>query len=214
MKLTYCSVDKNERGDSGWLIRFPYNPEFLEEFKDAIDRHYREWRSAIKSWWVDEEAGGMLAGLFENWDMPISQDINTIRIWTAPKCQKCNGRGYVPSTHLGKFSGKIIPNAYMDCECKVEEPEHYRRMRAEDFDFPMSYAWRSYFEEQITGKPLPSTDPPEASESTPRVTEVIHRHSEMGQKEFDLLQQTARTVGYLQGEIDRLKTRRKPRGEY
>ena len=124
------------------------------------------------------------------------------------KCSECGGTGLVPSKALGKFSGKPIPDCYSDCECKEERHDYYQPLRPEDFDFPMSDTFRAYSYEYC-GQPDPGYSP-EALESTPRVTEVIHRHSEMGQKEFDLLQQTARRVGYLQGEIDQLKTRRKP----
>ena len=61
-----------------------------------------------------------------------------------PKCPKCKGKGYVPSTHLGFFSGKVVPNAFMDCECKQAERDYYHRIRPADMDFPCSDAFRGY----------------------------------------------------------------------
>jgi len=144
MDLTSCVVGPNERGEPGWFIRFPFNAAFLEEFKEAIDRYYREWIPAIKTWWVHEEGGGMLAGLFDNWDLLVKQPINVQFLRQSPKCPKCKGRGYVPSTHLGFFSGKVVPNAFMDCECKQAERDYYHRIRPADMDFPCSDAFRGY----------------------------------------------------------------------
>jgi len=113
-----------------------------------------------------------------------------------PKCSKCNGTGLVPSKVLGVFSGKLIPDCFTACECKQEEHEYLRQVKPSDFDFPMSY---SYYRSlcQLHGWSDPGDDRmPEPETPTPQ--EVIHRHSEMGKKEFDLLQQTARKVQYLQ----------------
>ncbi len=56
--------------------------------------------------------------------------------------------------------------------------------------------------------------PSEPEESKPQVVEHIVRHSDIGKKEFDLLQQTARKVDYLDQKINELLAKRKPRGKY
>lgn len=68
-------------------------------------------------------------------------------------CKKCNHTGLVHSKALGKFSGKPIPNSYALCECNPEEEiEHYRDIRPEDFDFPMSDIFRE-FSFELYGRP-------------------------------------------------------------
>ena len=49
------------------------------------------------------------------------------------------------------------------------------------------------------------------TESKPQAIEHIHRHSDMGTQEFDLLQQTARKADYLEKQVTELSARRKPR---
>src|SRR3990167_8943175 len=156
MDLTSCVVGKNDRGALGWFIRFPFDAEFLGEFKDCIDRYYRDWIPATKTWWVSEECGGMLAGLFENWDLPVNQPKNVQFLKRSPKCPKCNNKGYVSSTHPGVFSGKPIPNAYVDCECKKETFDYYHRIKPEDMEFPCSDTFRG-FSFQISGKDDPDS---------------------------------------------------------
>jgi len=199
MNLTKCIQHKNEFGKQGWLIQFPYDALFLnDDFKEAIDHPYREWNPATKTWWVDEECGGMLAGLFENWDMPITK--NTMR-WK-PKCSICNDTGLVPSKVLGVFSKKPIPNCWENCECR-DETEHYQRLRPSDFDFPMSETFRA-FTYQYCNQPDPGliSEPPE---TTPQVIE--HRHSDMSHKDYDLLQQTANELKHIR---EQLAERKKP----
>lgn len=56
--------------------------------------------------------------------------------------------------------------------------------------------------------------PDEPTEPAPQVVEHIHRFSDMGSKEFDLLQQTALKTQYLDGKLTELLAKRKPRGKY
>lgn len=73
----------------------------------------------------------------------------------SPYCEKCNHTGLLPFVK----NGKVIPNALVDCSCKRPEPEHHESIEPEDFDFPCSYAWRSYYEETIFGRCLPTLEP-------------------------------------------------------
>lgn len=57
--------------------------------------------------------------------------------------------------------------------------------------------------------PEPLPDAPETIHS-PETVEHIVRHSDMGKKEFDKLQQTSRQVQHLQAQIDELQKKRKP----
>lgn len=75
-------------------------------------------------------------------------------------CKKCKGTELIPLVK----DGKVIPYAFINCECHEDEPEHYYPLTPEDFDFPCSYAFRSYFEEQCTGNPLPQLYPKEIPE--------------------------------------------------
>jgi len=90
-------------------------------------------------------------------------------------CNKCDGSGLIPF----EKNGRIIPNAWIDCGCKKPGVEHYRDIRPEDFDFPMSDTFRG-FSYQYCGV----VDPAESPKSTivkervviPLKTEVIHYH--------------------------------------
>ena len=46
-----------------------------------------------------------------------------------------------------------------------------------------------------------SSLPPEPEAPPPQVTEVIHRHSDMGKQEFALLRDLEGRVKYLQGKL-------------
>lgn len=111
-----------------------------------------------------------------------------------PYCEKCNHTGLVPSKALGKFSGKPIPNCFSDCECKGDSHDYDYPLKPEDFDFPMSSTFRA-FSFQYCGWPDPGYIPPEAQPNSPK--EVIHSHSDIGKKEFALLQK----VDYLEKRL-------------
>jgi hypothetical protein len=49
-------------------------------------------------------------------------------------CPKCGGKGLIPFVK----NGKVIPHAYVYCECHEDEPERYHPVKPEDYDFPMS----------------------------------------------------------------------------
>ena len=137
------------------------------------------------------------------------------------KCSKCDGSGKIP---LKNKAGEVVPYAWVFCECHpvygdntcpsiplVTEgrrpgtgsqrlprkiPRGRMHLYIDDFDFPMSYDfYRSLCCEY--GWPDPGSLEPKTIELQPQIQEVIHRHSDMGKKEFDLLQQTAHKVDYL-----------------
>ena len=49
-------------------------------------------------------------------------------------------------------------------------------------------------------------------EPKPQVVEHIHRHSDMSDKDFDLLQQTAAEVKYLRNKVDEIGQPKKTKG--
>jgi len=92
-----------------------------------------------------------------------------------PYCEACNHTGLIPF----EKNGKIIPNAWIDCECKQPEVEHYRDIRPDDFDFPMSKSSRG-FSYQYCGVVDPAESPKsitvEERVVIPLKTEVIYRY--------------------------------------
>ena len=56
-------------------------------------------------------------------------------------CTICKGKKLLP---FKRKDGSILPHAWIDCECKQEEPVRFRNTRPEDFDFPVSGAFREY----------------------------------------------------------------------
>jgi len=125
-------------------------------------------------------------------------------------CHICNGTGLIPFVK----NGKAIPNVNLFCECR-EDIEDYRPPNPEDFDFPMSYSvYRSLCQQHGWQDPGPDR-PQEPSETKPQVVEHIVRHSNLGAKEFDLLQQTALKTQYLEEKLtEHLEFKKKPRGKY
>lgn len=118
-------------------------------------------------------------------------------------CPKCKGTGYMPYLK----NGKVIPGIRVYCECHQDEPEHYHPVSVDDFDFPCSDTFRGYYH-QYCGVPDPGYIPPQPELPEPKPQEVIHRHSDISKQEYDLLQQTARRVSYLE---KLLAERQKPR---
>jgi hypothetical protein len=117
------------------------------------------------------------------------------------KCSKCGGTGWIAdTTTLGKLSGKPIPTLKRPCECNADygdnAHEHYQPITPDMYDFPMSNSFRG-FSFEYCGVPDPGYIPPEKPPE-PVVTEVIHRHSDMGKKEFNELRQLRFKVDYLE----------------
>ena len=110
---------------------------------------------------------------------------------------KCDGTGLIPFTK----EGRVIPNCWTHCDCHPvyglnPEPEHYRKVTPDDYDFPMSSDFRAWTY-QHCGVPDPGYIPPERQASPITPQEIIHRHSNMGKQEFDLLQEHDRDIKYL-----------------
>ena len=88
----------------------------------------------------------------------------------------CDGSGLIPF----KKEGRVIPHAFVHCDCHpdygVNVKEHYREVRPDDFDFPISYSYyRSLCQEHDWKDPGP--DYPEEPKKKEIVeTKVIFRH--------------------------------------
>ena len=72
----------------------------------------------------------------------------------SPYCNKCNHTGLLPFMK----EGRLIPHAFIDCECKLSIIEHYNpvKLRPEDFDFPCSDTLRG-FSYEYCGMPDPGS---------------------------------------------------------
>jgi len=130
---------------------------------------------------------------------------------TECRYNKCDGSGLLP--FIGK-DGKVRNDVHLFCDCHpdygIDVREHYTAVTAEDFDYPMSYAWRSFIEQETTGKPLPPIEP-EVREPEPRVIEHIHRTSNMSAKEFAELKQLRLKVDWLEKKLTERQTKAKPK---
>jgi len=211
MKMTSCQahlIPSLGIPQQGWLIKFPYNPEFLDDFKNNIPPDYREWQAATKTWFVDEECASTLSELFENWGTaPI---LLPIRLKSKKGCPLCNGKGFVPSKILGKFSGKPIAGCFSRCECQEDDHNYLPYLRREDFDFPCSYAWRSYYEEQATGKclePIEQVSPPAGK------APVLDK-PEWERHRWAYIEQLAGQVRVLNSKVTELRAKKKKTDYY
>ena len=88
-------------------------------------------------------------------------------------CKLCNGTRLIPFVK----NGKLIANAWLDCDCKEPERDHYRAVTASGFDFPMSDTFRGYSFEYC-GQRDPAQQSPKIREVVKEVTpqRVIVKH--------------------------------------
>ena len=119
-----------------------------------------------------------------------------------PYCEKCKGEGMLPFENK---EGKLIPHTFIYCECHQDEPEHYHRLKPEDYDYPMSYDYRSFIEEQLTGQPLPRIEP-EREKSSPVVKEKLYVYTKIDKTSLELDNQIAQ----LRSKLDGLKSEVRP----
>ncbi len=118
------------------------------------------------------------------------------------KCNKCDGSGLIP---LKRKDGSVISHSFIYCECREDEPEHYQTHPPEDFDFPMSYNFRSFVEEQSTGQPLPAL--------VPMLREVLpvlsQPESAWSKGQWDYIQQLKAMVSHLNSKVTELRAKEK-----
>ena len=128
-----------------------------------------------------------------------------------PFCNKCNNTGLIPFKNK---AGKLIDHAFIYCECHNEPAHDYPALSPSALDFPVSYSfYRSLCQEY--GWPDPGTLSPLEIEPKPQVIEHIHRHSGMGRREFDLLQQTVLKAEYLAQKLtEHIEASKKRKGKY
>ena len=91
------------------------------------------------------------------------------------RCSKCNDTGLIPFVK----GGRVITNAWQDCDCKQPEPEHFGRVWPEDFDFPMSYEYyRGLCQEHGWPDPKELTFKSEGQASPPgqTVNRIVYHH--------------------------------------
>ena len=81
--------------------------------------------------------GGHFSG--ESFTEPAKGEHNMVT------CSICNGPKLLP---FKRKDGTIVPNTFLDCQCKVDEPDQYHELRPEDFDFSCSQAVRAYYTER------------------------------------------------------------------
>ena len=115
-------------------------------------------------------------------------------------CNLCGNTGLLP---LVKPDGTVSQHAKIFCDCHPvygvnPQPEHQRQVNPEDLDFPCS----TFFRELVGPANTRSEQKPEPIERV-----VVHRHSDMGKMEYDMLQQLSRQVKYL-ARLDEAKKRK------
>ena len=106
---------------------------------------------------------------WDEYGKPTSYAFMPIVVSPKPKpCpyKKCDGKGKVP--YIDK-NGHTWSNMWITCECSWDNPreDHYQPIYPEDYDFPMSYDFRSWVEYQATGKALPTSIKQFEQTSTP-----------------------------------------------
>ena len=123
---------------------------------------------------------------------------NDLKIYQKPSpyCEKCNHTGLLPFIK----NGKIIPNTFIDCECKLSQGEHYDSVKLypEDFDFPMSDTFRACSFEYCR-QPDPSYTPPLPEEhSIDKIQEP-----EWTKQQWDYIRQLKAQVLFLSDKVNK-----------
>jgi len=86
-------------------------------------------------------------------------------------CPECNHTGLIPF----EKDGQVILHAFLDCECREPEMEHYRTIGPEDFDYPLSDTFRAYsYHYSNVPDPYPVREP--ISELPDGNYTVVHIH--------------------------------------
>lgn len=121
----------------------------------------------------------------------------------SPYCNKCKHTGLLPFIK----DGRVIPNAYTNCECRHEETDYYHRIRPEDIDSPVSDTYRG-FAYEIAGRDDPGATPgtrePEQSPSAPE--------PEWTQRQWEYVKQLRGMVNHLNHKVTELEAVKKTKG--
>jgi len=117
-------------------------------------------------------------------------------------CDRCKGTGLLPFLK----DGRVIQNAFINCECRQEQPEHYEALKPEDFDYPMSSSYRAASFEYC-GMADTGAIPQALPADQPIARDVIHRHSDMSQRDFALLKEHDNIIKYLLSKEKREESR-------
>ena len=113
-------------------------------------------------------------------------------------CNICNGGGLIPFIK----NGKVISNAWLECSCKGVEPERFRDIRPEDFDYPMSATFRSHTY-QHTNQPDPGYVAPEPQALPSKA--IYHYHVDISKQ---ILRNLEGQVKYLQSKLAEKQVRK------
>ena len=118
----------------------------------------------------------------------------------SPYCDKCNQTGLLPFIK----NSKVIPYAFVYCDCYHEELEHYKPTRPESlYDFPCSPTFRAYDAWWNEGLYLPALEQPKP--------EPIYQDTEWSSRQFDKVEQLRLEVLHYQKkviELTKTKTRK------
>ena len=128
-------------------------------------------------------------------------------------CEKCNHTGLIPFVK----DGKVIPNAFVFCECRLEQDSHENNLpiKPEDFDFPMSDAFRGATYEHC-GVPDPGYVPPQVDISSieDRISDLeamIAMPGQIPRRYQDRLQQIEGGFVNLRNKVNEVTAKKKHR---
>ena len=133
----------------------------------------------------------------------------------SPYCKRCNQTGLLPFVK----NGKVSPHTFLHCECRIEADsrEHYFPLKPDDFDYPMSMAFRA-FSYDYCGV----TDPgyvslkPDVSDLDDRINDLEAISAQPGsipRYYDDRTQQVENKVTGLQNKLNELIDKRKGKQE-
>ena len=120
------------------------------------------------------------------------------------QCLKCGGSGLLPFVK----EGKVIPHTHLFCECRQENHEYLPALKPEDIDFACSRDWRSFYEEQATGRPLEPLEQASTLTSSPASQEP-----EWGKSQWQQVTQLRAMVRFLNAKVTEMRAEKKKGAE-
>jgi len=114
-------------------------------------------------------------------------------------------------------NGKVIPHAYVYCECHEDEPERYHPVKPEDYDFPMSETFRAWTYQHCgvadPGYVPPQQDIEDLQDRIGNLEAISAEPGRMPRHYHDQIQQLKAQVTYLQNKVNEHVDRSKRKQE-
>jgi len=124
-------------------------------------------------------------------------------------CPKCGDTKLIPFIK----EGKVIPHAFVHCDCKEPMSSHQIEIKPSDYDFPMSALFRCY-SYSYCGEPDPGYIPPDPDFTAieDRLNDLeaeTARPGSIPRRYYEQMQQLRSQLLHLLSKVNRLEAQKK-----